>query len=357
MTRIYWLFFFLILVSCSAKDKQENTESGTEKNYSYVTSIGKTNHILVFSDDDLWEGGLNKTVQYQLDKAFILPMDEMAFNVRQVSKENFNSELQKNRSIILIASMDDPSPSTEYIKNLLGEKQLNEIASDGFKILRVRNKWAQPQFLTFIVADDYNTLINQFKAEGKKIARQIRNNEIEAKKRSVSAARQNPGAVNAVKNKFGIDIKIPVEYKSVIDDKPNFVWIRKELGLSGVANLVLYSKPYEDQAEFKTANIIARRNRVMGKFIEGDLQDTPIITDTIIDPIFRVRPFDGNYAVEVSGLWRLKGDYMGGPFVHYVIHDKEKNRIISAEGFVYSTELNKMKYLMELLAIIHTMEI
>lgn len=56
-----------------------------------------------------------------------------------------------------------------------------------------------------------------------------------------------------------------------------------------------------------------------------------------------VRPIDvhGDYTMEARGLWRMKGDFMGGPFVSHTRLDKTNQRIITAEVFVYSP--NKLK--------------
>ena len=56
-----------------------------------------------------------------------------------------------------------------------------------------------------------------------------------------------------------------------------------------------------------------------------------------------VRPIDvhGDYTMEARGLWRMKGDFMGGPFVSHTRLDKTNQRIVTAEVFVYSP--NKLK--------------
>ena len=53
-----------------------------------------------------------------------------------------------------------------------------------------------------------------------------------------------------------------------------------------------------------------------------------------------VRPIDvhGDYTLEARGLWRVKGDFMGGPFVSHMRLDKANQRIIVAEIFIYSPD-------------------
>ena len=43
----------------------------------------------------------------------------------------------------------------------------------------------------------------------------------------------------------------------------------------------------------------------------------------------------GDYAFEARGLWEMKNDAMGGPFVSHVRVDRDNARVIVVEGFVY----------------------
>ena len=60
---------------------------------------------------------------------------------------------------------------------------------------------------------------------------------------------------------------------------------------------------------------------------------------------------------ELRGLWRTEKAFMGGPFLSYTVLDEKRNRIITAEGFVFAPSLDKRNYVRELQAIIQTVEI
>jgi hypothetical protein len=47
------------------------------------------------------------------------------------------------------------------------------------------------------------------------------------------------------------------------------------------------------------------------------------------------------YAMEARGLWFMRNDCMGGPFVSHSRVDTENNRVVVVEGFVFAPE--KMK--------------
>ena len=67
------------------------------------------------------------------------------------------------------------------------------------------------------------------------------------------------------------------------------------------------------------------------------------------------RMLDGHYVQEVHGLWEMKGDAMGGPFVSYVQLDSVKQRIVVTEGFVYLPNKEKKKMVHSLEAGLRTL--
>ena len=72
-----------------------------------------------------------------------------------------------------------------------------------------------------------------------------------------------------------------------------------------------------------------------------------------------VRPIDihGDYTMEARGLWRMKGDFMGGPFVSHTRLDKANQRIITAEIFVYSPDKLKRNLVRMLEASLYTLRL
>ena len=57
------------------------------------------------------------------------------------------------------------------------------------------------------------------------------------------------------------------------------------------------------------------------------------------------------------GTWEVKGDYMGGPFINYIIKDTLNNSLLYVEGFVFSPSQRKRDKMIELEAVIKSMVI
>jgi hypothetical protein len=359
MTRIYIAILIITISFFSCDFKNESKPILTKKKPPKINSIGRVNHLLVVSDNDLWESEIQKTLNYQLDNAFILPIDEMCFSFKQRTSNHFNKEIKKTRSIIFLATLDNNSPTTSYIKSLLGKDRLSQFKeNDSLRIFNATNKWAQPQYITFVVAGNYNALQQGLTFRGMDLSKKIRDDELAAYKMTVIYKKQsNKKSEKAINKKFNVEMHIPKEYKVIIDEN-EFIWIRKEL-TKGWASIALYSVPYTSEEDFKIDKLILRRNNIVGKHIEGQLNNTPMMTDTIIEPIYRTIKIGAKYTVEISGLWRLKNDFMGGAFVNYAILDDRSNKILFADVFLHHSEVGKQikkKYMVELMSIVRTIK-
>ena len=105
-------------------------------------------------------------------------------------------------------------------------------------------------------------------------------------------------------------------------------------------NICMYSYPYEGPETFNKEYILHKRDSVMEKNLPGEKPGMYMQTDTLctmIKPIV----VHGMYAMETRGLWIMKDDCMGGPFVSHSRVDTEANKVLVVEGFVYAPE--KMK--------------
>ena len=60
------------------------------------------------------------------------------------------------------------------------------------------------------------------------------------------------------------------------------------------------------------------------------------------------------YTIKTEGLWKLEGDFMGGPFVSYTLLDTRHNKIITIDGFLYAPSDTKRDLMRQVEAVIKT---
>ena len=169
---------------------------------------------------------------------------------------------------------------------------------------------------------------------------------------------QNSGAATtAINEKFALKIKVPSKYKTVLSGK-KFIWLKKEIA-GGNMNLIAYQLLYSRLKDTTNIvnSIIKVRDSIGNKYIHGIKKNTHMITESAFTPYLEKMLVSNQVAYEMKGTWELKNEFMAGPFIHYAIIDSKSKRIMVLEGFCYAPFKVKSDLLLELEAIIKTVNI
>jgi hypothetical protein len=72
---------------------------------------------------------------------------------------------------------------------------------------------------------------------------------------------------------------------------------------------------------------------------------------------FNSTTVNGKYCGVLRGLWHMKGDMMGGPFVSHARVDERNNRVVVVEGFVYAPETDKRNFIRRVESALYTLRL
>ena len=102
------------------------------------------------------------------------------------------------------------------------------------------------------------------------------------------------------------------------------------------------------------------RDSIGEKYIPGT--DVPgkvtyMRTEPAYAPFIYPVEIAGLKGVEVRGLWDIKNYPMAGPFLTYILNDKENDRKLVLEGFVFAPATEKRNDMFELEAILKTLRL
>ena len=122
-------------------------------------------------------------------------------------------------------------------------------------------------------------------------------------------------------------------------------------------DVVVYSVTYNDINAFTAESIIARRDSIMRLKMPGEYPETYMTTAKSVKPEYRQFNVNGKFVAELRGLWEVKGDMMGGPFVSHTRLDEVNQRVITAEIFVFAPEKKKRNTLRRLESSLYTLRL
>jgi hypothetical protein len=317
------LVFFssLVFVSCGG-DKMTGQRSS-----------GKTAEVIVvMSSEAQWKGVMGDTLRAFFDKEYPqLPQPESYFSAVYTPRAVFtSSKLFKPHHNIFIIEIDK-----KYKKAELNAR---------------KNVWAKPQRVIQITAPDTDAFITLFEEKKDFILTVLEDSEKQRLVNTFAAFRDYP-VQEEIRKSFHFSIEIPGGFY-VAKKFSNFMWIRKETGKFS-QGIMIYSYDFTDTVAFNQKRIISYRDSIAKAYIPGPSEGSYMaVSKDYIKPVSKQVDLNGLFAVETRGLWKVEGDFMGGPFINYTFVDEKRNKVITIDGYVYAPNAPKRNMVMQLESII-----
>ena len=316
-------------VSCSSRDKR------IRKNITSILtpiSSGNPYEIMVVAEDSIYDGYPGKSLLDVLKTPMKgLPRDEAYFKVSHVTPEHYDRITNLFRNIIRIVV--DP----------------NEYTMAKFRL--ERDVFSAPQAILTIQGPDVVSVSTYITEHTQFLLNFFTDEEIN-REATYLQDEHNVKFAQAVKEMFGCEFFIPIELNKM-KKGDHFIWASND-AVSGLQNIVIYSYPYVSKDVFNRGVYLALRDSFMRENIPGEKPNMYMSTyrPSVMLKDINVR---GHYAQEARGLWEMKNDMMGGPFVAHSIVDTIRGMIVVAEGFVYAPEKNKRGMIRKLEASLYTL--
>jgi len=312
------IFLILFILSCT----NDNTKI-------LPKSSGKTHNILLIMDDNDWKNELGDTVRKYFAEEFSdLPQSEPLFSLQQAAPELFSGIFKTVRNILIIKKGSNPG------------------------VRFYTNKYAEPQLIVYIEEKDNEKIKKLIDDYAVQIIKRFRESEIRNLQNKHRKSLRNNKDIEQALN---IKIDIP-NYFTLVDHQKNFFWLRRDLK-TGEQDILLYTIPLKKSKDIEPEKVIYYRDSIGKKYIPGPTDDTYMKSEKNISPSQEFIEIDEKKALESRGLWNMKNDFMGGPYINYTILDKENNRLIVAEGFIYAPAIDKRDYMVQLEAILKTLKV
>lgn len=316
------LLISIALVSCSQDGDRPMSSDTLPK------SNGGVLDIMVVASEGVWQDEAGEVLRkYVTEAQYGLPQPEPWFTLRQVNHKQFNSLLKRVRNLIIL-DLD----STDF----RGQK----------------NYFAKPQLVYHLTAPTEKELAALIVSKQKEMLAEIRQSEIDHLQKRLLVKYQ---PTHPTLKAHHLNLKIPMDYDLEKYSDNLLVFWKK--GLKSDQGILVYIEEIDPTSGVLGERIIPLRDSLTQIHVQGEKEGTYMMVEDILPPRMSNREIDGQFTLETRGLWRTKGDFIGGAFVNYSIFDEINNQRIMLDGFVYAPEQNKRDLLLELEAILQTIEI
>jgi len=303
---------------------------GEPNNYKPLSS-GRINSISVVTDKATWDSEVGKEIRAIYASEFKgLPQIEEAFSLSQIPYEAFSGFGRTARNIIFIDKKSENQPKM------------------------VRNKFARPQLFLQISGTNDEQLIKNLKKAASFSIDEFQKGEINENKRRILKSTLSK---TNLEDSLSLSLIMPSAYNIFKQDKKS-IWLQKPLK-NGTSNIVVSELDvlYKTFEFLTIKDVIQARDSLNKQFVPGRVSGSYMITESAYLPYFKKTIVNGFNAKETRGTWEVKGDFMGGPFINYIVRDSINKRILYFEGFVFSPSQRKRDAIIELESIIKSAKV
>ena len=292
-------------------------------------SSARINSITVVVDKDNWNNTIGDKIRnLYADEYEGLPQIEERFTLKQMPYEAFSGFSRSSRNIIYINKTAKP----EFF----------------FEI----DKYARPQIYLEIKGNSIKSILEQIDKSKTEAINKFTNGEIEENKRRIL---KSPLKDTSAMEDFLIDMKMPSAYSLYKQDQ-NFIWYQKQIQ-SGHSNIIVTELADKKNIfDYNIPNLIKLRDSIGEIFLPGRNRESFMISEKEYLPYQKKVSYYGIKMLETRGTWEVKGDFMGGPFLNYLIEDKLNERVLFIEGFVFAPSKRKRDNIIEIEAIVKSLK-
>lgn len=313
-----------LLASCGGNGKSVLTPA----------SSGQPYEILVVADEKNWKSLAGRALFDVLDTDMPgLPQPERFFRISRISPKDFDTALRLVRNVIMM-DVD----KEKYTKAAFAYAE---------------NVYASPQVILTLQAPDESSLAMFIREHKEAIIRFF--TRVELLRRVAWLERNHSAFVEKeVDEMLGCRVWVPAQLASFKVGK-NFFWAGTNAA-SEDRNLLVYAFPYMGTEVFDKAYFIQKRDSVLQVNVPGAREGMYMMTDSlrteVVSGIIQGKP-----VIEARGLWRVKGDFMGGPFVAHARVDSLNKRVVVCEVFIYAPGRMKRDLVRQMEASLYTLKL
>ena len=303
--------------------------------------VGAAGELVVVAETEVWEGLAGDTIQAIMGQPYpVLPQYEPLMDVVHLEPSLFDRFWKPHRNILVLEvadRIDTQEPSLQFFRNKYSRGQIYMVA-----------KAKSPEALTRILGERGGEMVSLLHAEET------------SRYADIVALSANEVLARDVQARWGVQGVWPKDAR-MAKQTEEFWWVDRQLTrLKGGDNhdiqqgFFIHSEPYVSEDQLSLEHVLNRRDELTRKHVSGPTKGSYMTTERRYIPAYEEVEYEGMFALEVRGLWKMENDFMGGPFYSLTLVDAARGRLLTFEGYAYAPYFDKRPYIREVEGLIRT---
>ena len=326
---LFTTLFILILASPACKRHNQTL---------LPPCTGRPGEVVLILADDLYKGAIGDTLMHYLTQEEpALPSSGMEgaepmFDVVHLPPSGFSNIIRPARNLLII------DVDRQYTQP---------------EITALKDFWARDQILIKIDVPDKEQLITTLLENKDFIISTLRDGEV-TRQEAISRQFANEELSARLLRSHEIIMSFPKGFDIRLDTG-HFAWIHFDPA-DMTLGMLIWDYPYTDQAQMSYPELISYADQHLKPRVPGPSRGSYMSLNLNIPVMTRNLTVNGNFVTELRGLWETVGDFMGGPFISWSYVDEQRNRIVTAFGYVYAPKIGKRNQVRKLEGILRTVD-
>ena len=305
--------------------------------------VGASGEIVVVCENSVWSGAVGDTLRSIFGKPFpVLPQYEPWFDLVHLTPESFDRFWKPHRNIIdlvLADRVDTQVPSVSIYREKYARNQIYiegaARTSAGLALALAERE------------EEMRSILHRTEVERFGLLMALDENEV------IKAE---------LAERMQLELTLPRDARWA-KKNDEMGWIDRQLTrMKGGDNhdvqqgFVVYREPYTSDEQFSMQARLDKRNAIMRAHLPGPTKGSYMTTEMRYIPSYEETVFNGQFASELRGLWRIENNYMGGPFYSLTVLDERSGELVTVEGYTYAPYFDKREYMREAEAVVRSLQ-
>lgn len=305
--------------------------------------VGPSGEVVMVVSSSLWDQGIGAAVDSLFGSPVrVLPQFEPRFDIVRLDPAEFDRFWKPHRNLVVFDVADRIDTQQPEMKVY-------------------RNRYAKGQVYAEVRARDAKGAVEALMApDGALMLAEMIEREESNRFAEILALDRNAALEQELREKHGLDAVLPRD-AAMVANSGGFCWIVRSLTrMKGGRNhdvqmgLVIHRTPYRGPDDFSMQGMLARRDSLFRARVSSANDGSYMTTEYRLPPLYEEVSFRGGFAATMRGLWRMEGDFMGGPWTSMAWVDGKRGQLVTVDGYLYAPYFRKREYLRELEAIVRS---
>ena len=323
----------VVLCGCGAA---EGPSTAAERAALLPGKVGPSGEVVMVVSESDWNAGIGAAVDSIFSEPVrVLPQYEPRFDVIRLDPDEFDRFWRPHRNLLVFDiedRLDTQSPEMKVYRARYAKGQV---------YAEIKAKSVQSAAELLLQPHNGTMLADLLEQEESKRYAEILN------------LGRNAGLEKEIEEQHGLKSALPRDARLLVSSG-GFAWIERSLTrMKGGRNhdvqmgIVVHRTPYAGPEDFSMDRMLQRRDSLLQNRLHGPTPGSFMTTEYRLDPRYEEVSFRGAFASKMRGLWKMEGDFMGGPWTSVAWVDEARGQLVTIDGYVYAPYFGKREYLRE----------